>query len=116
MYSMETVRIFDGEETHDIGIEYFFQNPVVESINKHNVAHYYKATLIYKLTLRDVINMVGIDTDHSVVKSRIKELSQVGKGLHMIKIMIHDILGDKTAASVIEVIENIINQELYEES
>jgi hypothetical protein len=110
---MEKVRIFDGEDAHDIGIEYFFQNPVIERIHKGNVIHYYKATWIYKHTLKDVIEVMD-SSETGEIRKMIAQLSATSKGLHMLRQMVLDLLGDQEGEATIAILEEMIKDELYE--
>jgi hypothetical protein len=110
---MEKVRIFDGEDAHDIGIEYFFQNPVIGRINKGNVIHYYQATWIYKHTLKDVIDVID-PSKVDEIRKMISRLSATSKGLHMIRQMVLDLIGDYEGESTIAILEELIKRELYE--
>jgi len=42
----EKVIIFDGEETHEIGAEYFYQHPIIEELTKTEVNNMYEASAI----------------------------------------------------------------------
>ena len=109
---MEKVIIFDGEQSHDIGIEYFFQHPVIERIGKSDIVHYYKATAIFRDTLKQVIkaHKVNESTTESI-KHYMNMLNQVTGGENMLRIMLKDLVGDEVGSTVILLVEQLIKED-----
>lgn len=113
--SANHVIIFDGEEDHSINPDYFFQHPVVEGITEKNIAQYYKATAIFKDTVKEVLKSTDIVTDFEETRRLIEIQSKTGRGLHLLTVMIQDLLGKEMADTVIQLIETVIKEELHED-
>ena len=109
---MEKAIIFDGEDAHDIGIDYFFQHPVIERISKKDIVHYYKATAIYRDTLKLVIKATRVnESTTESIKEQISMLNRVIKGQELLKTMMRDLIGEETCASVVVLVEELIKED-----
>lgn len=107
------VVIFDGENDHTIGQEFFFQDPLIESLNPNKTVEMYQSTAVFLEVLLDIedlikagviknVNDKAVDADYVV---------QVKEGLENLSLMLNDLFGEETAALIIEKTKQDINQE-----
>jgi hypothetical protein len=96
-----TVIIYDGKKAHEIGLPYFFQDSKIENLNKEQIKHRYKSTLIYLKVLRD---MLDNNPDDLVAEAKDPGyLPKVEKGLDILKQMVMDMYGEKEGTSIVNV-------------
>lgn len=99
-----TVIIFDGEEDHEIGLSYFYQNPLIESANPDQIVDYYISTTILAGVVRDIVPLIKEGTVRTINDKTIglDYLEKVENGVSILETMLEDLFGKESAQYIIE--------------
>jgi hypothetical protein len=99
-----TVIIFDGEEDHEIGLSYFYQNPLIESANPDQIVEYYISTTILAEVVRDIVPLIKEGTVKTINDKAIglDYLKKVESGVSILETMLEDLFGKESAQYIIE--------------
>lgn len=92
-----TAIIFDGENDHEIGTEYFFQHPLIRDLNKEQVKELYISTATYE-------NVLAIEYCDSPSHEKVKT------GLAIMEQMVIDMWGNVKGNSIIQVTNKFIHE------
>lgn len=102
--SREKVLIFTGKEYLEIGAEYFFQDPVIESITKAELRAYYGVTRVALTSMKDIVKMIQSGEKVSIEGTERFTPEFIGKlerGLGILEVMVVDVFGDEEGNAII---------------
>jgi hypothetical protein len=100
----KSVIIFDGEEDHEIGTEFFFQNPLIEGLKPTDVVSMYQSTAVFTSVIRDIQNLIESNAVISVNDRKTDPgyVKKVEDGLYILEGMLMDLFGDDAGNKIIE--------------
>ena len=99
----EQVLIFDGKDLHDVGLNFFFQHPVIRDLNREEVLHMYQQQ-VTMIALGNVIDTVSFE--NKILNLRDEDTAaKMKKGSDILKIMVLDMYGDKDGQNRINQLE-----------
>ena len=107
-----TVIIFDGEEHYEIGTQYFFQHPVIESLKPGQVVDMYQSTAIYASVIEDVDSLIKNGIIYNINDSVVSPdyCKRVRDGLYILEGMVMDLFGDDGGMEIIKATNAKINE------
>lgn len=104
--------IFRGEGLYRVGLEYFFQDPLIESITKKDVLDAYTEQKIFFDTIIDISKGKVEEFSNDMVIDLIKQerllYPKVEKGLTLMIGMVKDMYGDRRGEALIKELNNLI--------
>jgi ABC-type iron transport system FetAB ATPase subunit len=106
-----TLIIFDGEQDHEIGLAYFYQNPLIESATRDQIVDYYVSTAVFAQVINDSSdlirnNIINAINDKAIGPDYIKK---VERGVSILEKMLEDLFGKDSAQDIINLTRETIN-------
>lgn len=107
-----TAIIFDGEEDHEIGLSYFYQNPLIESASPDQIVEYYISTLVLAGVVKDIVPLIKEGTVRTINDKSIGPdyLKKIENGLSILETMLEDLFGKDSAQYIIETTKSKIDE------
>lgn len=101
---MKKVIIFDGENDHEIGQEYFFQDELINSLTPNKTVEMYQSTAVFLEVLLDIEHLIEAGVIKNVNDKAVSPayVTMVKEGLSNLEGMLDDLFGEETAGLIKE--------------
>lgn len=108
----KSVIVFDGTNDHEISLEFFFQNPLIDRLKPSEVVGLYQSTAVFTSIVRDIKHLINSNVVTSVNDGKVDPsyVKKVEDGLYILEGMLMDLFGDDTGNKIIESTNNSIDE------
>jgi len=109
--------VFDGDNTHSIPTENFFQDEAIAKLGPVEIFTFYQATAVYASTLDTVKKLEKEGKIPVKTAGHIEDdyVAQVVNGKEILEIMVKDTFGEKISTHLIKELNEMIESEVNEE-
>ena len=104
------VVIFNGEEDHEIGKDFFFQDPQIEDLSPTEIVSLYRSTSVYYDVIKDMSDLIISGVVKAVNDKKVDEsyILKVEEGLGFLEGMVNDTFGKEAAAMIFKQAQDTI--------
>ena len=104
------VVIFNGEEDHEIGKDFFFQDPQIEDLSPTEIVSLYHSTSVYYDVIKDMSDLIISGVVKAVNDKKVDEsyILKVEEGLLFLEGMVKDTFGKEAAAMIFKQAQDTI--------
>tara|TARA_B100000287_G_scaffold294992_1_gene278308 strand:+ start:1091 stop:1441 length:351 start_codon:yes stop_codon:yes gene_type:complete len=108
--NQSNVIIFNGESDHEIGKDFFFQDPQIQDLSPTEIVEIYHSTSVYYDVLKDIGNLIIAGVVKHVNDTKVDEsyILKVEEGLSLLELMVNDTFGKEAAAMIFKQAQDTI--------
>jgi hypothetical protein len=108
-----SVIIFNGEDDHEIGKDFFFQDAQIQDLSPTEIVGLYHSTSIYYDVIKDIADLIISGAVTNVNDKKVDKLyiRKVEDGLTFLEGMVNDMFGEEAADLIFKQAQKSIEEE-----